>query len=530
MIIDANELPKNHKIEADVCLIGGGVAGIVLANELIGKVGKVVVLEAGTQVYDTQVQEHYSANSISPGFPNTLYSRMRMLGGSSNHWENNTSPLSPIDFEKREWVKHSGWPISYDDLEPYYSKAQFYCGVEPDGYSLAYWQAQFGEEHPLKESDVLTSAMAKASLPPVRFFSDHGKALESSASAEVYVHANFKNVEQVADSGNIESVRFVCGDNNNVLVNAKLFVFCMGGIENARMLLHINRNYGNRFGNSNDVVGRYFMDHPVIRGAILYPKEREAFSFYRARHLETRLAIAFLSLTEKAQKLQKINNIRMPLIPANEYTLSDGIASYHVLTQAAKSGDWPDHFGKHLSNVVFDVDMVLEATYRKAFQEKLFESSEEFAGFSIPAMVEQTPSPTNRVKLSDKMDSFGIPKIDVEWKVSEEDKQQAWKALELAAIELGALGLGKIRLLSEYADRVWGDQLGFGHHHMGTTRMSTSEADGVVDSNSAVFGAPNLYIAGSSVFSTGGHVPPTLTITALCIRLSEHLLKVLSHE
>ncbi|HPZ87729.1 MAG TPA: GMC family oxidoreductase, partial [Flavihumibacter sp.] len=63
-------------------------------------------------------------------------------------------------------------------------------------------------------------------------------------------------------------------------------------------------------------------------------------------------------------------------------------------------------------------------------------------------------------------------------------------------------------------------------HHLGTTRMATSPDKGVVDGNCKVFGMDNLYVAGSSVFTTGSHVNPTLTLVALAIRLGDHLCQL----
>jgi choline dehydrogenase-like flavoprotein len=64
---------------------------------------------------------------------------------------------------------------------------------------------------------------------------------------------------------------------------------------------------------------------------------------------------------------------------------------------------------------------------------------------------------------------------------------------------------------------------GFHCHQMGTTRMSADPKFGVVDSNCRVHGMKNLYVAGSSVFPTGGGVNPTVTVVALALRLGEHL-------
>ncbi|MEI8648937.1 GMC family oxidoreductase [Paraglaciecola sp. Hal342] len=100
-----------------------------------------------------------------------------------------------------------------------------------------------------------------------------------------------------------------------------------------------------------------------------------------------------------------------------------------------------------------------------------------------------------------------------------------WGALEVMGKELGRLNLGRLKVMREYEERLRTDKLFFSHHHMGTTRMAINEDSGVVDRNLKVFNTNNFYIAGSSVFPTGSHVPPTLTIAALTIRLAEHLLE-----
>jgi choline dehydrogenase-like flavoprotein len=174
--------------------------------------------------------------------------------------------------------------------------------------------------------------------------------------------------------------------------------------------------------------------------------------------------------------------------------------------------------------------MVIEAVSRKSFDTKIFDSAEQNAGFEIPLMMEQTPDKDNQVTLSRKLDKYGIPKVNINWRLNSQDIDFLWKTLELVGRDLGALSLGRMRLLKERSSRLFGNQMGFGHHHMGTTRMAENETKGVVDSELKVFGTDNFYIGGSSVFPTGGHVPPTLTIVALSIRLADHLKGILPNE
>ena len=144
-------------------------------------------------------------------------------------------------------------------------------------------------------------------------------------------------------------------------------------------------------------------------------------------------------------------------------------------------------------------------------------------GFQLPMMMEQTPSRTNRVKIGSTKDKFGVPRTLIDWQLTDIDKEMVWKSLDIVSHELAERSLGRMQLLKERSPRLWTNQLGFSDHHMGTTRMAKSPDSGVVDANARVFGTKNLFMAGSSVFSTGSHVPPTLTIVALSVRLANHL-------
>ncbi len=137
--------------------------------------------------------------------------------------------------------------------------------------------------------------------------------------------------------------------------------------------------------------------------------------------------------------------------------------------------------------------------------------------------MEQTPSRNNRVRLGQAKDRLGLRKVLVDWTLEQHDIDMMWAGLLLLGKEFGVHSLGRLRLLKEQSERMFADQMGFGHHHMGTTRMASDERTGVVDRNQLVFGTTNLYVAGSSVFTTGSHVPPTLTIVALSLRLADHL-------
>ncbi len=522
MRIDAASLQSAQVIAADVCILGGGVAAIALANELLAHCGKIVILESGGDAFEEDAQSFNAVEGFPKVYADPMYSRLRSLGGSSNHWLNNTSPFDPIDFEAREWIPNSGWPISFDEVNRYYPKAGVYCGVGDDGYDSRQWLERAGLRSPLNNSAVVRPKIAKAASPPTRFFQKHGGVLAASKRVTILSHANVVELEFDAGTQHVNRAIFTATGILRHSVVAPVFVMCMGGIENARMLLHFNNKYNQQLGNRHGNVGRYFMDHPSMDPATVLTPSQGLAQHLRA-DFGNRFAGVFFDQTEAALRSRRITNSRISFFDMSNYDLSDGISSFHILKEKLAKGQVPDELLKHMGNLLFDLDMVAEAISRKSFNKKLFEHAEDFAGLSVSVMMEQTPEYSNRVRLGQTVDRLGIPRAVIDWSLSASDIEMMWQGLFSLGVELGKLSLGRIRLLKERSDRLFGDQMGFGNHHMGTTRMALSDKTGVVDRNSRVFGTNNLYIAGSSVFPTGSHVPPTLTIVALTIRLAEFL-------
>jgi choline dehydrogenase-like flavoprotein len=451
MLINSNDLHNNKSIDADICIMGGGVAGITLANELSKSFANVVLLESGGEQYDQESQSLYQANNYPKYYPDPSVSRLRFLGGASNHWANNTSPLSPIDFEKRDWVPNSGWPINYQKFFPYYKKAALYCQTGSDGYSNEVWLPRLKKENLLKGAQFTELSIAKASFPPTRFFNSHGESLKLSKNVTVYTYANITNVEFAPLTKKINKAIFSNPKGGKHTVSANAFIMCFGGIENARMLLHFNTMNNNRIGNQYDNVGRYFMDHPTCNAAHIYSENRELENLSLME--KNRYIVSFFQLQDEALREHQTTNVRMPLVAASEYQMSDGISSFHVLKNAMSRSVMPDDFGTHLTNLVTDLDMVIEAISRKSFDNKIFDSADENAGFEIPLMIEQTPDRNNRITLSNKLDRYGIPKVNINWQLKSQDTDFLWKTLELVGRDLGALSLGRIRLLKERSAR-----------------------------------------------------------------------------
>ncbi len=522
-MLDANFDFQRINGSYDVCLVGSGPASITVAHELKDSGLRIIILEGGNENYNHDSQKMYAPAFPPHYYEDTTHDRVRMLGGSSTHWENNTSEYLPSDFLKKDWIQYSGWPISYEDVAAHYPLAAEYCSTGQDSYDSEYWHKSLNISDPVAASHYIRTGIKKSPKQPTRFFKKYHQALAQSPNITIVKNANLKDIEYDPVTKNITSMRFCNYELDGFDVFAKRFIMCLGGIENARFLGIFNEKYENQLGNRYDQVGRYFMDHPLLRAAQLYPTQDSLGLLKQRAYRDKRFISGFLEHNDESILKHEIVNVRMPLFKASEYKLSTGIESAHVFAQALQDGQLPDHSFSHLWNILRDADMVLEGVSRKKLGKHLFASSSEQNGFETLIMFEQLPHYDNRIWLGQTRDKFGLKRHRVTWKFHDKDIKLGWKSLEIMAAELASTKVGRLRILQEFEERLQKEKLFVCHHHMGTTRMAENEAEGVVDSNQKVFNTNNLFINGSSVFVTGSHIPPTLTITALSIRLAKHI-------
>ena len=150
--------------------------------------------------------------------------------------------------------------------------------------------------------------------------------------------------------------------------------------------------------------------------------------------------------------------------------------------------------------------------------------------FSLEINAEQIPTPESRIYLSDEKDELGIPRVVVDWRYSAQDIHSVKETLKVLQEELTRLGIGEL----EFDENTLEDELlrfgAYGGHHIGTARMGTDPMTSVVDRNCKVHDVENLYIAGSAVFPTSSQANPTLTLTALAVRLADHIIGQFSEE
>jgi choline dehydrogenase-like flavoprotein len=319
-------------------------------------------------------------------------------------------------------------------------------------------------------------------------------------------------------------------------VKAGHFVLACGAIENARLLLSSNDVDKNGIGNQFDQVGRYFMEHPHGRVAHIETSDPAAFwALHRKRFPEGGVPVAPAMVLPPAlqQQLGILNSaatFNLQKDPDRGASLSKRtyMNLKHALSPTtSKRLLWQTWRGG-LNWLQRHVSMSLLRTVVKAKRMNLY----------VMARAEQAPNPDSRVCLSAERDALGCQKADLDWRLCALDKETMLQFGRVLGQEFDRLGLGKLTTCEwlengrpEWpVDMTVGNHPIGGYHHMGTTRMSTSPKNGVVDANCTVHGYHNLHIAGSSVFTTGGWANPTLTLLALAHRLGDHLNSLMDKE
>lgn len=461
MILDL-ETHGSDSFEADVCVVGAGAAGITLARRLTESGSSVVLLESGGLSLEPRVQALYDGET-SGRFYSLQGSRLRYFGGSTGHWEGYCGPLDESDFQVREWVPHSGWPIAREELVPYWKRAHDILDLGPFQYELP------GRGQPAGDFTSLRPCFWRHS-PPTRFNEKYRDEIQRSDRITCLLHANLLRMDGRNDGHVVR--RAVAGSlgGGSASVRARSFVLACGGIENARVLLLAAQRGELALDRVSPVTGRFFMDHLMVANSATVVVKGDWWHYYKRFAHEGFDLTPGLRLKEEAQREHAILS----------------------LGGMMRSIDCPE------------------------------EILPGYPCLTFFAVSEQAPNPDSRVLLSSRRDALGLPMAKLNWQLTEIDRQTATIGPRLLAHEIGRLGFGRAKLhdaTSAVPDNFWSAS-----HHMGTTRMGDNS---VVDRNCRVHEIENLFVAGSSVFPTAGYMNPTLTIVALALRLADYLLKQL---
>ena len=508
MLLDANDADRGVFARSfDACVIGTGPAGITVARRLAAKGLSVALMEGGGIDLESESQALYAGEIVGLEYYPLEDARLRMFGGSSMHWGGRCRELDAENFESLPFETLRGWPIAKTDLDPYQAETDTILVLIPVADL---------PDIPVVQDEARFHRIQYRYSPPTRFGEKYKDEIAASQAIVCATNANLVDLRLDDGLATVTGAVFrsFAPDDPGFTVSARLFVLCLGGIENPRALLNCTSQIPVGIGNQNDVVGRYFCEHPHYRlGQVYYENPLPAAEVLGNPEEAYAPTKAFL---EKHEVL----SFSLLVTPTIEPPLSFG-------TELVRTAGCVTGFTERLAEGVLGKNLNCD---RGGLGMYFAQDGEDHAVQALIAVhSEQSLQRDSRIMLADETDAFALRRIAFDWQLGEIDL----RTMQTAVLELGAhyaeQGIGRVQaqdwLLGDTIDLPGmdsGHRVG-GHHHMCATRMATDPREGVVDADCKVHGVSNLYIGGSSVFSSTGYANPTYTIVQLALRLGDHL-------
>lgn len=528
MIEEFTNSDSRPAFDCDICIVGAGAAGITLARRLADSGLDICILESGAADYEKPLQDLGAGESIGFPYYPLDQSRLRLFGGTTAVWGGRVAQLDSIDFEKRSWIEHSGWPFGKEALAPYYAEVLKSLDLETMDGGDELWN-RLKLHRPDFDSDLLRSHFFQFDEKFERFTLARCKDITDSAKIRVLLRATVLDIRANAEGTAVESIEIGNLEGGRATVRARIFVLAAGGLETPRLLLNSRGVHPRGLGNQQDLVGRFFMEHPHARGGRVIPNKLWPLLNLLSMS-KRRKGLRYAPLIQGSERLQENEGIlnsafTLSVRPHQGTRMPPGKWLFNALKWKVPH----DHRGRSLWWGHKQAKRALSE--RVGLATRWLRVKTARRGLYAVVRAEQAPNPASRVVLADSRDAFGLPQIALDWRFSEVDKRTLGVLMktfdnELQRLSLGHADpspwLGENQTPWEMDPLISSHPVG-GYHHMGTTRMAASEKEGVVDADCRVHGLENLYIAGSSVFPTSGWANPTLTILALALRLGDRL-------
>jgi choline dehydrogenase-like flavoprotein len=547
VIANADGIPNGACLQADVCVIGAGPAGIALALDLSERGFSVLMLESGFMKKDSRTQQLYEGRVADDKLhsPPDKY-RQRRFGGSTAIWGGRCMPFDPLDFDTRSHVPHSGWPISYEDLLPYYPRANELS--EAGRFSYRAEDALGPNALPLisgfDSQRVLTNGLERFSCP-THFGDRYAKQLRMAPHVKVLLGANCTGIRLQPQGNAVRTVDVSTLAGTRFSATCRSTVLAVGGLETARLLLASRDVAPEGIGNFHDVVGRYYMCHIAgnvgrltIQGSTenvrhgyelapegIYCRRRLSVAPHEQQRLGLANAVARLHFPRITDPVHR-NGVLSGLFLARKlisYEYGKRLNDGNKATTASQ-------YARHLLNLATDpIDttaFLMHWLSRRSLAERKFPSvilRNRTNRFSLEMHGEQFPQAKSRVMLSDKVDALGMPQLHVDWRYCSADIDSIRGTLDVMSREFATSGVARFEYDAENLEEDLTRFGAYGGHHIGTTRMGTDERTSVVNAQCQVHSVNNLFVAGSAVFPTSSQANPTLTLIALSLRLAHTL-------
>jgi choline dehydrogenase-like flavoprotein len=485
VLIDGKDLPvgRQGRLAAEIVIVGSGPAGLVSAMELSRRGRDVIVLEAGGLPPDDSRGAYFNGENAGRDY-DLVWSRYRAVGGATNAWGGWCRPLDPYEMEQHPWVGGLPWPMSHRELTSYAKTAATMLGLGPWNWNAARIAASQGraslEDLPGGAQSLAPVVWRYASHP--LSFADRFRDYLNDPKSRVVFNAPVVRVD--ARGRSARGVHVMLNTGRRITITCDTLVLAAGGIETIRLLLETQarlRGAGVVLDRSG-WLGRGWQEHPHVPiGTALVPEsvaEGPLWLYTGRRDVGGVPVMAGLTFPTSVLKRHRLSALSVTI----NSVVSTPLAPYSTGM-------------RHIAESIAHEPTPVRQLFARSESRTLRQS---------------------RVTLSERRDALGRQQARLDWRLAEGDYRDLGVAARLMALAFAQLGLGVVHQdagKEELLRRIRG-----GAHHIGGARMSRDPKEGVTDGFGALHQMPNVFVAGSATFPSGGFSNPTLTIMALALR------------
>ena len=537
-----------------MAIVGAGPAGITLALELAKAGHHVILIESGGDSYCGAIQDLGETAGHDPMHVPMSFATRRQIGGASNLWGGRCVPFDPVDFQARRVVGDIRWPLSYDEMQRHFARACAWCKCGEPAFDATQIPALAGNSlvPDWPGGDMHSTSLERWSCP-TNFGSVYRADLRGSACATVVSNLTCTEIVCAPDRHSVEHLATRTLAGKQVRVRAKRYVLACGGVESTRLLFASNRHHPGGIGNHSGHLGRWYMAHlgaSVARIHLNTPADRTLYAFerdtegiyvrrrftfsgdYLIEHDLPNVAMWFDNppISDASHESEILSFLYLALAsPMGRHFIAEGIRQRKIGTSQAVS-QWP-----HWRNVLRRLPRASRFALTFGY-ERYLRAGHKVPGvfLSSPANVyplfyhgEHLPHHSSHIAPASELDALGMPRVRTRLRFQDDDIRGALRAHEHFDRYLRRHGIGHLEYMHADPQEAFREQLLDGYHQAGTTRMSARPQDGVLDSQLAVHGFDDLFVASSSAFATSGQANSTFTIVVLALRLAEHLHRTL---
>jgi choline dehydrogenase-like flavoprotein len=511
--LDSNPIHGGDSLRAEICIVGGGIAGLTLGHKLVQLGHEVVLLEAGGLQDEARPAEVLQRGELHRG---TAESRVTAWGGTSLTWGGQLLPL-PEDAD---------WPVTPAELAPYAAEAEGLLGVDGLAYDAPAFFAKLQRSMPdlLAEVPEVDRSLSKfAPFGQRNLARSLGEVLREHPKARVIFRAQATELLLAPARDRIEAVlvRGVAGE--RVRVEAERFVVAAGTVETVRLLLASRSVARDGIGNGNDQVGRNFHDHLTVTAATIQETARGRV-LAALRPWVTRGTVHGVKLAASARLRAELGLTPVLAHLTIDEPESSGVAVLRGLLRVRQREEPSRAFREAAHSLPRAIFGAAHLAWSARVEGRRYVSPGAAVRLRLNA-AQEAPS-ASRIMLAEELDVAGQPKAALDWRI---------EMKEVATLRAFA---GHLRANLEYMmprglewkASLFGDQrnehpaeLDDARHAMGGACMGTDERSSVVTPELRVHGLNNLYLASAATFPDGSPQLPTLPLMALTLRLAEHL-------